>query len=232
MPDQIPHTLTTFEDSLKELKQSLLLMGSTAAENLQSAVNGLLSRDTTLCNAAIAEDEVVNTYERTIDEDGMSILMRYNPLATDLRLVVGAMKIATNLERVSDLAGDVARRAKKTLKQPERDQTRLIEPIFQQALDLLNDAMRAFAEGDIDLALSLHDRDKELDASHKKATKKLTADMEEDSENVRIYLNLIFILRCLERVGDHAVNIGEDAIYVYRAADIRHVGPSALEEEE
>lgn len=228
---EIPHTLHEFEEALSNTKKSILLMASTASVNLKNAVNGLLQRDANLCNQAIADDDLVNTFERQIDEDGMEILMRFNPMATDLRIVVASMKIANNLERVSDLAENIARRARKILKKPNQDEALLIEPIFQKAIGLLDDAIQAFSEGDINLAVSLYDRDQELDELDRKAIKKLTKEMETDTENLRTYLNLIFIVRCLERVGDHAVNIGEDAVYVHRAADIRHIGPAALEEE-
>ena len=230
--DDIPHTLTEFEDGLRNMKQSVLLMASTASENLKNAVEGLIQRDLDRCNQAIADDDMVNNFERNIDEEGMEILMRFNPVATDLRVVVASMKTSNNLERVSDLAENIAIRARKILRKPDRNVTLVIEPLYHAAIGLLDDAMKSFAEGDVDLALSLYDRDLELDGMHRKAIKKLTREMEADTDNLKLYLNLIFIVRCLERVGDHAVHIGEDAVYIYRAADIRHIGRAALEEEE
>jgi len=227
----IPHTLSEFENGLLHTKKSIFLMSSTALENLRNAVRGLLTRDADLCRKAIEEDTAVNGYERDIDEEGMQILLRFNPVATDLRSVVGAMKISTNLERISDEAENIARRAEKILKKPEQSETQWIEPIFSLAERLLEDAMKAYSDGDVDLALGLHERDGELDRAHRKTIKRLTRTMESDVENLRIYLHLIFVVRCLERVGDHAVNIGEEAVYIQRAADIRHVGPTALEEE-
>ncbi|NNE92680.1 MAG: phosphate signaling complex protein PhoU, partial [Verrucomicrobiales bacterium] len=213
-------------------KKSVLTMASIAAENLNNSVKGLLERNEDLLNDAIAEDEEVNAYERSIDKEGMEILMRFNPVATDLRTVVSAMKVSTNLERIADQAENIARRARKILKQPEVAETRMIEPVFEKADELLRDAIRSYSEGDVELALGLHRRDQKLDKIHRKTIKTLTKAMESDTDNLKIYLNLIFIVRCLERVGDHAVNIGEDAVYVEEAADIRHVGPAALEGEE
>ncbi|MDF1824026.1 MAG: phosphate signaling complex protein PhoU [Verrucomicrobiales bacterium] len=229
---EIPHTLSQFEDGLKNTKQSILLMGSTAGENLTNAVQGLLTRDEGLCRSAIKEDKAVNDYEREIGEEGMEILTRFNPLATDLRSVVGAMKIATNLERVSDEAENIARRAIKLMKKSELQEVRWLEPVFRLADDLLLDSLRSYSEGDVDLALTLYDRDQKLDELHKRTIKKLTCSMESDVENLRIYLHCIFMVRCLERIGDHAVNIGEEVVYIHRAADIRHIGPDALTEEE
>jgi phosphate transport system protein len=151
-------------------------------------------------------------------------------VATDLRSVLSTMKIANNLERIADQAENIARRARKIIKNPEVPETRMIEPMYTMASDLLSDAMRAFSEGDADLALGLYDRDQKLDKLHAKTIKGLTKLMENDQDNLKTYLNLIFITRSLERVGDHAVNIGEDTVFIERATDIRHIGPAALEE--
>ena len=230
MSDQ-EHILTDYENALKDAKRSVLTMASIAAENLRNSIKGLLERNEDLCNDAIVEDEEVNAYERSIDRDGMDILLRFNPVATDLRSVIAAMKISTNLERIADQAGNIARRARKTLNKPEVPEVRLIEPVYTLAAQLLDDAVRAFSEGDAELASSLYERDKELDRLHRKTMKRLMKLMESDVDNLRTYLNLIFIVRCLERVGDHAVNIGEDTVYVVNAMDIRHIGPEAAEAE-
>jgi len=168
----IPHTLSEFENGLLHTKKSIFLMSSTALENLRNAVRGLLTRDADLCRKAIEEDTAVNGYERDIDEEGMQILLRFNPVATDLRSVVGAMKISTNLERISDEAENIARRAEKILKKPEQSETQWIEPIFSLAERLLEDAMKAYSDGDVDLALGLHERDGELDRAHRKTIKR------------------------------------------------------------
>lgn len=203
-------------------------MADLAAGNLENAVGGLLQRKESLCNDAIADDEEVNSLDRSIDKDGIEILLRFTPLATDLRSVVAAMKVATNLERVSDQAGNIARRARKIISKPEVPETRLISPIAELAAELLGDAMRSFSDGNVNLALTLHERDQKLDSLHRKAIETLTKAIENDTDNLRTYLNLIFIVRCLERIGDHAVNIGEDTVYTAEATDIRHIGPGAL----
>ena len=231
MPE-IPHTLSQFEEGLKNARKSIVLMASIAKENLSKAMEGLLTRDETLCQSAIVEDKAVNNFEREIDEDGMEILTRFNPLATDLRSVVGAMKISTNLERISDEAEHIARRAIKLMKKPQSIDIQFVEPIYRMAENLLDDAIRAYSERDVELAITLHERDRKLDELHKRTIKKLTRRMEADVQNLRAFLHCIFIVRCLERIGDHAVNIGEEVVYIHRAADIRHVGPGILGEEE
>jgi phosphate transport system protein len=222
-----PHIFSEYDLALEHARASILTMASIASENLRNAVRGLLDRNEDLCNDAIAEDEEVNAFERTVDRDNMAILTRFNPIATDLRSVIATMKVSNNLERIADQAGNIARRARKIINKPEVPQIHLVEPVYALATDLLADAIRSFAEPNVALALSLYERDQELDKLHRKTMKTLTKAMESDVTNLRTYLNLIFIIRCLERVGDHAVNIGEDAVYVARGEDIRHVGPSA-----
>ena len=117
----VPHTFGNFSTALREARNSVLRMASIAEQNLENAVRGLLTRNSELCNEAIVEDDEVNNLERRIDADSFEILMRYNPVASDLREVIAGMKVANNLERVSDEAQNIARRARKILKHPELD---------------------------------------------------------------------------------------------------------------
>ncbi len=227
---KVEHTLASFEEALRESRNSVLRMASVAQQNLEHAITGLLNRNAELCNEAIADDDEVNSFEKSIDGEGLKILMRFSPVATDLRHVLAAMKIANNLERISDEAGSIARRARKIGKQPEVAETRMIEPLYEMASALLRDGIRAFAESDVDLGLALHEQDRKLDAAYRKTVKELTKAMERDTGNLKVYLHLIFVARCLERVGDHAVNIGEESVFVGSATDIRHIGPEALSE--
>ncbi|NOY00536.1 MAG: phosphate signaling complex protein PhoU [Verrucomicrobia bacterium] len=224
------HILTSFEDALRDSRSSVLRMASVAQQNLEHAVSGLLTRNIELCNEAIAADDEVNAFEKAIDRDGMEILMRFSPVATDLRHVLAAMKIANNLERISDEAEGIARRARKIAKYPQIPETAMMEPLYGMASALFSDGIRAYAELDVDLGLSLNERDEKLDKAHSKTIKELTRAMERDTKNLKVYLHLIFVVRCFERIGDHAVNIGEESVFVESATDIRHIGAEALKE--
>lgn len=232
MLNQRKHTLGEFDEALKSTRKSVLTMASLAQENLDNAINGLIARNEDLCNEAIAEDEEVNSFERSIDREGMELLMKFNPVASDLRLVLASMRISTNLERISDQAENIARRARKILRRGSVTEAYLVEPVYHFASEVVSTAVKSFAEKDTELALTLKPLDKKLDKLHRKAIKRYTQAMEEDTENLRTYLNLIFIVRCLERIGDHGVNIGEETVYINEGTDIRHIGPQALEDEE
>lgn len=219
------HTLTAFDDALGETRAEVLTMGSKALQNLENALLGLITRNADQCNEVIADDDDVDALETTIDKIGLEILTRFTPVAGDLRQVLAALKISSNIERISDMATSIAKRARKILKYPEIPETRVIEPIFEAALSMARDSLRAYAEGDVDLSLALYERDRELNAIHKQAIKKLTKSIETDTVNLKPLLHLIFIIRALERVGDHSVNIAEDTFFMVRAEPLRHFGP-------
>ncbi len=218
------HILGSFEQALREARNAVMRMASISEQNLGNAMRGLLTRNAELCNEAILEEEEVNQLERRVDAESFEILMRYNPVAGDLREVIAGMKIANNLERISDEARSIARRARKLLKHPEIPEVHLIEPVYEKAMSLFRDAVRAYAEGDTELAISLYAKDLELDEAHRNVIRELGKRMDRESGQVKQILHLIFMVRSLERVGDHAVNIGEDAVFLINAEDIRHLG--------
>lgn len=217
-----PHILSNFQESLDKVRKDVLTMASTAELNLEHAVRGLLDRESSLCKTAIADDEEVDQLEKQIDQEGMRILALYNPDAGDLRAVVAAMKMTTNIERISDEAGNIARRARLVLKNKELSELNLVEPVYQLAANLFRESVRAFAEHDLELARSIDLKDDELDTAHAELIKHFRRRMEEDPSRLRDYLDLMFIVRSLERVGDHATNIAEDTIYIESAEDVRH----------
>ena len=216
------HILSNFQASLDQLRKEVITMASMAQLNLENAVRGLLDRDGTRCKAAIADDEDVDQLEKRIDYEGIRILALFNPVATDLRAVVATMKMATNIERVSDEAGNIARRARLVLTNPELSEVNLIEPVYQLATDILNESVRAFAEHDLEAARGIDKQDDALDDAHNELIKHLRKRMEEDPSRLRDYLDLMFMVRSLERVGDHATNIAEDTIFIESAEDVRH----------
>jgi phosphate transport system protein len=216
------HILGTFDEALSSLRNNLLMMAGLAERTLERATKGLLQRDDNLCVTAIADDEEIDQLEKQIDKDGVDVLLRFQPVASDLRRVVAAMKLSPNIERIADQATNIARRARKLNKHPPLPEIELIVPIQAHAMAMFKDSIDAFAREDVDLGRAVVARDKDLDQMNKRASRRLTDRMAEDPKQLRGYLNLIFISRCLERVGDHATNIAEDAVYAAAAEDIRH----------
>lgn len=216
------HILGTFDEALSSLRNNVLMMAGLAERTLDRAIKGLLERDDNLCVTAIADDEEIDQLEKQIDKDGVEVLLRFQPVASDMRRVVAAMKLSPNIERIADQATNIARRARKLNKHAPLPEVEMIVPIQAHATAMFKDAIDAFAREDADLGRAVVARDKELDQMNKMANRKLTDRMAQDPKQLRGYLNLIFISRCLERVGDHATNIAEDAVYAAAAEDIRH----------
>ena len=216
------HILGTFDEALGDLRNDLLTMAGLAERSLDRAIKGLFQRDDNLCTSAIADDEEVDQLEMKIDKAGLEILLRYQPVASDLRRVISAMKLSPNIERVADEATNIAERASKLDRHPPLAEVNLIVPIQAHAISMLKDGIDAFVREDVELARAVVSRDKQLDEMNASANRQLTERMMQYRDQLRGYLNLILISRCLERVGDHATNIAEDAVYAAAAEDIRH----------
>ena len=215
------HILSAFTDALNRLRENVLTMGSIARKNLANAMRGLQERDTDLCNQTIADDQHVNDLEKIIDKAGMDILIRFQPMAYDLRQVMGTLRVANNLERISDQASSIAKRARKINQLPEIPELHLVQSIYQMAASQVELAMAAFANGQAERAAEIRRTDKELDNAEKALDQALLNVMEGHQGGLEAYLHLIFVGRFLERVGDHAKNICEDTIFIEKAEDIR-----------
>jgi phosphate transport system protein len=140
------------------------------------------------------------------------------------------MKVSSNLERTADQAVGIAKRARKINRNPEIPEVRLVEPLYDMASSLLRRSLEAYRTGNVDIAMEVKKKDEELDKAFKALAKQLTQRMEEDSEHIKDYLDLHFIIRFLERIGDHAKNISDDAVFAEAAVDIRHGGELPEEE--
>ena len=216
------HILGNFDEALSSLRNNVLMMAGLAERSLDRAIKGLLERNDDLCANAIADDEEIDQLEKQMDKDGVDVLLRFQPVASDLRRVVSAMKLSPNIERVADQATTIARRARKLNQHPPLPEMELIVPIYKHAMSMFRDSIDAYVREDVQLARAVIPRDEDLDEMNASANRQLIARMAEDPEQLRGYLNLIFVSRCLERVGDHATNIAEDAVYAAAAEDIRH----------
>jgi phosphate transport system protein len=150
-------------------------------------------------------------------------MSRFQPVASDLREVISSIKIGANIERVADQGVNIARRARKLNEHAEVAELHLLDEPIRLSLEMFDDAVRSFAERNASLAVELKARDKTLDQMNKDFTDVMVNRMQDDSVNLPTYLNLIFISRCLERIGDHACNIAEDVVFAVNAEDIRHL---------
>lgn len=220
--DQPRHILTNFESALENLRKDVLMMSSLVIRGMEHARKGLFERDEDWCNTVIADDEEIDSLEIQVDNEGLNLILRFHPYASDLRNVIAAMKTSVNLERAADQTVGIARRARKLIHLPPVEEITRLSPLFNMATGMFNDAIRAYADNDAELARTIKARDKDLDAMNREFAETLTDLMSENSDSIRGYMELIFVARCLERIGDQAKNISEDTIYAVSVKDVRH----------
>src|SRR6201995_2241874 len=164
MAKQSQHISSSFDAALYGLKNDVLMMSSLTDRMFQTAVEGLLHRDSDLCSQVAADDDEIDLLEKKVDRDGVNLLVRFQPVASDMREVISAMKVSTSLERIGDESVTIARRAKRLNPRLAMSEVSLLEPLFHLALVIFRDSIRAFADGDCEHARTLKLKDRELDA--------------------------------------------------------------------
>ena len=217
-----PSVSTTDQQELDRLKQRLLAMGGLAEEQVRASMGALVARDLAALAGVERADRPLNELHIEIDRLAFALLAEGRPAGVDLRAVVAAIKMNADLERVGDLAVNIAEAASRYLLQlpvkPLHDLPRMAE-LAQQ---MLGDALDAYVRRDTALAESVLARDDELDSLKSRVFRDLLGYMTADSSKVEPSLDLILISRHLERIGDHATNIAEDVIFMVTSRDVRH----------
>ena len=216
-----------FQEELGVLQERLLAMGGFAEERVRESVLALASRDATLVDRVLAGDEPINDLHIEIDDRCFKLLALHQPMAADLRTIVAAAKINTDLERVGDLAVNIAEAAKRYLLHAPVKPLIDIPRMGDIAQRMLRDALDAFVRRDIALAESVLAADDALDALKSQIFRELLTYMMQDSATIEPALDLILVSRHLERIGDHATNIAEDVIFLVSAKDVRHLGSAS-----
>ena len=211
-----------FQEELEHLKSRLLEMGGLAEEQVRIAVKGLVNRDPDLIDRVLTSDEPLNALHIEIDNRCFTLLALHQPMATDLRAIVSAVKINTDLERVGDLAINIAEAARRYTLHPPVKKLIDIPQMATIAQGMLRDALDAFVRRDIAMAEHVLNEDDTLDALKTQIFRELLTYMLQDTSTIEPALDLILISRHLERIGDHATNIAEDVIFMVSARDVRH----------
>jgi phosphate transport system protein len=214
----VPH----FQEELEQLKTRLLEMGGLAEDRVRSSVQGLVERDGALIDRVIGGDAPINNLHIEIDGRCFRLLALHQPMAVDLRAIVSAVKINTDLERVGDLAVNIAEAVRRYMQHPPVKELIDIPRMAVIAQDMLRDALDAYVRRDTFLAQNVLDRDDELDALKTLVFRELLNHMLRDPGTIEPSLDLILISRHLERIGDHATNVAEDVIFMVSAKDVRH----------
>ena len=211
------------------LQSRLLEMGGLAEDRVRRSISGLAARDFEEIERVLTGDEPINELHIEIDNRCFRLLALHQPMAVDLRAIVAAVKINTDLERVGDLAVNIAEAAKRYTMHPPVKKLIDIPRMADIAQSMLRDALDAFVRRDTVLAQQVLNEDDKLDALKTQVFRELLTYMLQDPVTVEPALDLILISRHLERIGDHATNIAEDVIFMVSARDVRHQAPSETE---
>ncbi len=222
------HILTEFDQALSQLKTDTILIATLAQKNVENAFSGLTQRNVSQCNQVIADDDDVDKLEIQIDNNSIHLMSKYQPFASDLRLVIVSMKVTQTLERISDHAVSIAKRARKVIKSGENDEVSFLEPAYKQALLMLKSSIHSYSEGSTTKALEVIAMNDDLKKFHKAATKAYTNKLEGPTNHHKFYLHLVFIARWLERIGNLSTNIAEDVIFMESAKNTHQTSGSEV----
>jgi phosphate transport system protein len=211
-----------FQEELEQLKGRLLEMGGLAEERVRLSMRAVVERDAKLVEDVISGDAAINALHIEIDDRCFKLLALHQPMAVDLRAIVAAVKINTDLERVGDLAVNIAEAVRRYLRHPPVKQLIDIPRMAEIAEGMLRDSLDAFVRRDTTLAQAVLEADDSLDALKTQVFRELLTYMMQDPHTIEPSLDLILISRHLERIGDHATNVAEDVIFMVSARDVRH----------
>lgn len=226
------HTYTHFDTELEQLQQRVLLMGDKVCQQIQKAFDGYTNADMTLIDEVIATEKSINREEVALDEICVQLIARHSPAAADLRMLMTILQMITDLERVGDEAKKIAKAARKIIESsPALVPDIEMRYVVNLAVTMLNDALDAYVRHDLTAAAAIVRQDKEVDAIYKGIMRQLVTFMMEDPRLISRALDIIFIAKSVERIGDHATNIAEYVVYMDKGRDIRHEGIEEMERE-
>ena len=218
------HTSKQFDAELEAVRTRVLQMGGMVEQQIVRAVDGLSSGDMSVINEVIEDDHRVNTLEVQLDEDCSHIIARRQPAASDLRLLIAVIKTITDLERIGDEAEKIARMAKLIYAAERMHMPRMeMKNMAGLALAMLRKALDAFARLDTKAAVEVVRQDEAVDAEFRAVLRQLITFMMEDPRTISRCIEVLFIAKAIERIGDHAKNMAEYVIYMVQGRDVRHL---------
>jgi phosphate transport system protein len=227
------HTSKQFDAELEAVRARVLQMGGLVEEQIKLALDALMAGDLQLCEKVETNDRAVNALEVAIDEDVSTIIARRQPAAGDLRMLMTVVKTITDLERVGDEAAKIARMAKLIYSNDRLQQPRMVEirRMSAIAIGMLRKSLDAFARLDLAASADVVRQDRHVDEEFRGVLRQLITFMMEDPRTISMSIEILFIAKAIERIGDHSKNISEYVIYMVKGKDVRHVTLEEIERE-
>ncbi len=216
------HTNTALEGELGSVREEILAMGRLVESHVGDAIRSLAQRDTALATRVVDADRAVNQMELAVDEQCIRILALYQPEASDLRFVASALKMVTDLERIGDLAVNMAECALMLIDQPALPAEAAIPGLAEQAQSMLRDVLDAFVKGDPVKARQIIAADAMVEEPVRRLCSEVKMEMESNPQTVDRGVALLFLAKRIERMADHVANVAEMVVYYVRGQDIRH----------
>ena len=217
------HIMTQFDEELEELRTQLMEMGGKVEQQLKNSIQAVIKADSSLAEMVIKEERLVDEMEVDIDEACILIIARRQPAASDLRFVMMVTKAINDLERIGDEARKIANHAVILSEQDGLSQGyKEVRHLGDSVSGMLANALDAFARFDVDAAMKTLEEDAQVDLDYKSALRELVTYMMEDPRSISRAINILWVVRSLERIGDHAKNLCEQIVYVVKGKDIRH----------
>ncbi len=215
------HTVKAYEQELNRLSRKITEMGGLVEAQISGAIDALVQRNSELADEVIRRDDDVDRMEEEIDQLAIRILATRQPVAVDLRLIVMALKISNDLERIGDYAVNMAKRCYQLVEAPSVKPLHTIPRMAQIAQAMVKDVLDAYGERDVTKAVAVWHRDDEVDELYTSLFRELLTYMLEDPRNISACAHLLFIAKNIERIGDHATNIAEKIHYMIHARPLK-----------
>ena len=227
------HISRRFDADLEGLRTRVLAMGGLVEQQLVRAMDGLESGDIVLLEQVIATDRDVNRHEVELDEACNNVIARRQPAAVDLRMIMTVVKTITDLERIGDEAAKIARMTISLYSsdRPVVPRTTEIQHVAEIAVGMLRNALDSFARLDLSVAAKVVRQDEQVDSAFKAILRLLITCMMEDPRTISHALDILFIAKSIERIGDHSKNMSEYVVYLVKGKDVRHTSVETVERE-
>ena len=220
MADEHTHIVSSFDEELTRLNNIISQMGGLAESQLISSIRSIVKRDSELAEKVILSDQRIDVLEQEVQDFAVRLLALRQPMADDLRQVVTALKLSNDLERIGDLAKNIAKRAQVLNQIPPIRPVQVIPNMGKLAQEIIKDVLDAYIEGDAEKAERVWARDQEVDDMYNSLFRELLTYMMEDPRNITASTHMLFIAKNIERIGDHATNIAETIYYRIKGEDL------------